>query len=402
MKKPHYAWAVCFGSALLLFCSSGLGINAFTIYQPYILNLNGFTNTQSSLILTFRSLSGFAATLLARLFYRRLSLRAGMGLTGVLLVLGFLLFGVAGNRYFLYCIAASLLGISYGLGAMIPSAILISRWFREKRNTALGICSAATGVSLFGIPSLISASVEKRGLSATFLLEAGVIAALVLLSFLLIRSSPADIGLTPYGEQSSEVTHMPERERLLGVKDWLLLAPMLLLTGGAMNIAYSHLTVLITGEGYAPETAAVAMLVSGVSLMLGKIVYGRMGDKIGNYKSNFLFGALMTGGLLLFRGIRTGTWFLMLTMVIFTFGVSGLSIGISGWPADLAPGSGYERTVQLFQAVYAAGTLLFSSLPGMIADRAGGSYVPAYMLFALFAAVIFTLIQLAYRRAQRD
>lgn len=401
MKKPHYAWAVCLGSALLLFCTSGLSINAFTIYQPYILTLNGFSNTQSSLILTFRSLFSFAATLLARLYYRRLPLRTGMGIAGVFLVLGYVLFGVAGSRFPVYCLAASLLGLSYGFGAMIPVAILLRHWFRGKYNTALGICSAATGVSLFGIPNLISRSVVKNGLSATFLLEAAAVAVLVLVSFLLIRSSPAEKGVAPYGEAEKSAAPVYTRERLLTGKDWALLAPMLLLTGAAMNTSYSHLTVLITGEGYSPDIAATGMLVSGVTLMTGKIVYGRLGDRIGNYKSNFLFGALMTGGLLLFRGMRSGVWALMLALVLYTFGIAGLSVGLSAWPADLAPGAGYEKAVQRFQLGYAAGTLLFTSLPGMMADRAGGSYLPAFALFAFFAAAVFTLIQLAYRRTQR-
>ncbi len=57
-KHPiHYAWRVCLGCALLLFCTSGLCINAFTVYQPYILTRNGFTNAQSSLIITVRGLT---------------------------------------------------------------------------------------------------------------------------------------------------------------------------------------------------------------------------------------------------------------------------------------------------------------------------------------------------------
>lgn len=46
-NKPHYGWFVCLGCALLLFSTSGLTVNAFTVYQPYILRYNGLTNSQS-------------------------------------------------------------------------------------------------------------------------------------------------------------------------------------------------------------------------------------------------------------------------------------------------------------------------------------------------------------------
>lgn len=48
MKRPHYAWMVCLGSALVLFSTIGLGVNVFTIYQPEIILANGFSNAQGS------------------------------------------------------------------------------------------------------------------------------------------------------------------------------------------------------------------------------------------------------------------------------------------------------------------------------------------------------------------
>ena len=84
MKRIHYAWWVCAGCALLIFCTAGLAVNAFTIYQPFILRGNGFTNAQSSLLITVRSLAAFFASILAEQVYRRLSPRTGMALGGIL------------------------------------------------------------------------------------------------------------------------------------------------------------------------------------------------------------------------------------------------------------------------------------------------------------------------------
>ena len=46
----------------------------------------------------------------------------------------------------------------------------------------------------------------------------------------------------------------------------------------------------------------------------------------------------------------------------------------------------------------AAGSMLFSPLPGILADLSKGSYVPAYLLFALFSLVQLLLIQGVYIR----
>ena len=55
MKRLHRAWAVCLGCTMMMLVCSGLGVNAFSVSQPYILAQNGFTNTQTSMIVTVRS-----------------------------------------------------------------------------------------------------------------------------------------------------------------------------------------------------------------------------------------------------------------------------------------------------------------------------------------------------------
>ena len=49
-NPPHRAWLVCLGGALAMFAVMGLGVNVFSIYQPEIIRLNGFTDAQGSWI----------------------------------------------------------------------------------------------------------------------------------------------------------------------------------------------------------------------------------------------------------------------------------------------------------------------------------------------------------------
>lgn len=399
-NKPHYAWLVCFGCALLLFCTSGLAVNAFSIYQPYILERNHFTNAQSSLIITFRNLASLCSMLLAGRFYRRVSLRTGMLLAGLSTALSFFLFALAGS-FPMYCIAGAVIGIGYGLGTMIPVAIVLEHWFYEKRNTAIGLCSAVTGLSTLGIPSLLSRSVERNGLRWTFFCEAAVVFILILLSFLLIRSNPEDRHSTPYGYRQIETSQQHSHPVGLRRRDWFFLLPAILLTGAVMNVAYSHLAVLMSGEGIDSATIAIAISVSGIALMLGKILYGRLGDVIGNFRSNFCFIPFLLVGLLLCCFVGRSLLFLYAAMLFYSIGISFLAIGLASWAGDLSAEGQHDRTVQVFQTAYSAGSLLFSFLPGILADYSGGSYVPAYLLFLLFAVVVCLTIQWMYIRVQK-
>ncbi|MBR2716154.1 MAG: MFS transporter [Oscillospiraceae bacterium] len=398
-KNTDYAWFVCAGCALLLFCTSGLCINAFTIYQPYILTQNAFTNAQTSLIVTVRSLTSFAAMLLCGLYYRRLSLRAGMGLAGALVAGAFFLFGAA-RSFFVYCLAGAAAGLGYGFGTMIPVSIVMERWFIEKRTLAVGLCSAVTGLSTLGIPSVLTGMIERRGLSVTFYAEGFVMALLVLLSFLLVRSRPADIGREPYGswERIDQETFRLN-DRALRKKDWLLLVPALLCMGAVTSVGYGHLTMLAKGEGFSPDVIAAAVTVSGISLTAGKFVYGWLTEKLSAYVTNWICGGLTILGLVLCCSTAGKPWLLYLAMAVYGMGLPLVTVGQTVWAGDLAGPDQYDRTIQRFQTLYAAGGLLFSSLPGILADHADGSYVPAYMLFTFLAIFLVLSIQWLYRKA---
>ena len=86
LRRPlHRAWLLCLGGALALFAVMGLGVNVFSVFQPEILRLNGFTDAQGSWITTVRSLFILAALLCVNQLCARFGFRLIMT-SGVLLV----------------------------------------------------------------------------------------------------------------------------------------------------------------------------------------------------------------------------------------------------------------------------------------------------------------------------
>ena len=402
MKKIHRAWLVCAGCALLYFCTSGLAVNAFMVYQPYILVQNGLSNTQSSSLITVRNLCSFLTMFLSGVYYDKLSLRSGMLLAGLMTAGGFLCFGLAGS-YPAYCAAAALVGFSYGLGTTIPVAMVLGRWFHRKFKLALSICSSVTGLSTLGLPTLITWLIENRSLRFAFTAEAGLIAALVLLSFLLVRSSPASVGLEPYGwgtEAEAEEQRHPQ-PHMLTRRRWIPVILMLLFLGAMTNVGYSHLTVRITTEGFDSYTAATAVTLSGIFLMLSKFLYGELTERYGCYRVNWLFGAVLLLGLGLCAMPLPGKGRMFLAVSAYSIGVAMTSLGLAAWAGDWSSHAEYEKTVRRFQIGYAAGSLLFGTMPGLLADRFGGSYRPAYLLMTVFAAAVMAVTQWLYALRER-
>lgn len=397
--KIHYAWVICIGCAVLIFCTSGLAINAFTIYQPYIRDANGFSNTQTSLIVTFRSLFGFISMLFVRKFYSVFSLRAGMTLSGMVLTASYLLFAFS-KKIIWYCIASGISGIAYGFGTMVPVALLLERWFIKNRNTAIGICSASTGLATLGIPSLISNCIDSYGLKYTFLVEALVITLLIIVAFLLIRNSPEEMNTKPFGlvNEKIKVTGIIKG---LTKNDWGFAIPAILLIGGMTSAAFSHLTVLSIGEGFSSANAAVAVMVAGVLMTIGKFVYGRIGDRLTNYVGNYIFGGILLLGLILICICTGSITILYLGMGLYGFGLAVTTVGLTAWAGDWTSKDNYDITIQRFQLLYAIGSFIFAPFPGIVADFFNGNYIPAYVFFAVSTIFILIVVQRMYLKYKR-
>lgn len=399
MKRPHYAWLVCLGGALVLFSTVGLGVNVFAVYQPEIIRLNGFTNAQGSWITTIRSLLIFLSLFTVNQLCARLGLRRTMTLGALLIALSCLCFALA-DSFFLYGCAAALSGLGYCYGGMVPLSMVIGAWFRDRRNLALGLASAGSGVSTIFAPAMVTWLIAHQGMRAAFLWEAALVLVTALLAWALIRNSPGEMGLEPYHRGGGQTPVPPPRPAPEGMSRILTAALLVtaLLVGAPGGPGFSHLTVLYTHEGYDSGFVAALMSYAGFVIFAGKIICGQVYDRLGSVRGNcYAFGAML-GGLALccLAPVKSDLLpFLAVTLVCLGLPISSASP--TAWAVDLYGDAGYAKALRANTAAYTAGVLLFGPVPGTLADLFD-SYVPAYALFALLLAAALILIQRVYRR----
>ena len=396
MHKPHYAWFVCLGAALSLCVVMGLGVNIFTIYQPEIIALNGFTNAQGSWITTTRSLFILGTLLVVNQLCTRLGLRLVMTLGMLLVGLSCFSFGMS-TTFPMYCFSAALTGVGYCMGGMVPLSLIISNWFDSRRGLALGLASAGSGVSTVFAPAIITRLIQNFSLKTAFFCEGAFILFMTAMGWFLLRSAPADKGLSPY---QIEVDHAPAAPVHAGQGHGkgpiiLLLAACFLL-GGPLGPAFSHLTVLFTTEGY--DAMVVAGLISymGLAISVSKIICGQMYDRLGGRLSNtWVLGGYLAGHLLCCLAFTKSTALAYLAITVFAFGISVSAVSPAVWARDLAASADYAKTVRAITTAYTAGMLVMGPIPGILADRFG-SYIPAYLFFALCQLVLTVIIQGIY------
>ncbi len=398
VTRLHYSWLICAGGTLLLFCTVGLNTSAFSVYQPYMIAAGGLSNTQGSEVTTLRSLAALLSFLWVEGYYRRTGLRLGVTLAAAGSALAFVLFGLA-RDFTGYCLAAIVAGVAYGFGGMIPVSMLIDRWFRSHKALALGICAAGTGAATIVAPPILTTLVETVSLPFAFLAEAGFMALASVIVWIIIRNRPEDRGSSALFTGKTE-NRLDEQARGPAAGRGTLVAMLAaaVLIGVMANPGFSHLSVLFKSEGFDAMTVAWIVSVVGLSLTLGKTIYGQVADRLGAYRSGYVFfGLLVAGEALCCLTGQAGLAVAVGAMLCLGLGLPLATVGLSVWAAEVAGPGGYGTTVKRFQMAYMLGALAFGPAPGMIAD-ATGSYVPVYVLMTLMALTAAVLVQASVLR----
>lgn len=396
-------WLVCLGGAIMLFSVMGLGSNVYSVYQPYIIAQNGFTNTQASWIITTRSLF----IVLGMFTAGRLCALLGLRRTGVgamlLLALSRFLFGGAASLP-VYLAAGALTGLAYGWGGMIPLSLLIDRWFRDRNAFALGLASAGSGLATILVPAPLTWLIQSWGLAAAFWAEGSLVLLLTLAVFFLVRNDPVQLGLRPYirGGETAEDTAPAVHPAPGGMTPlyWGMFLFAIFLIGAPTGIGISNVGVLYTTEGFDPGTVAVLVSCVGLALMAGKTLYGELADRLGGWRSSLiLYGVSLLSYVLLCMARGGSRPIAFAAVLTFGLGLPVSNVSFSVWARDFLGDEGFAKGLKWSQTLYALGIVVLGPVPGWLADRTG-SYVPSYFLFLVMMTISALLILLVYRRTR--
>ena len=109
-----------------------------------------------------------------------------------------------------------------------------------------------------------------------------------------------------------------------------------------------------------------------------------------------VIGAILCGGLVLCALADTKIAVIMFAaVVLYGLGVPLSTVGLAVWSAVFGGEARVAQLVQQLQLSYAIGSLLLSTMPGMIADRTG-SYAPAYLVLLACSVVSILAVQRTY------
>lgn len=294
-------WLVCLGGAILLFSVMGLGSNLYSVYQPYIVAANGFTNTQASWIVTTRSLFIVLSMLTAGWLCARLGVRNAAAAAMLLLALSRFQFGAA-RSFPAYLAAAAVTGLAYGWGGMIPLSLLINSWFQDRSAFALGLASAGSGLATILLPAPVTWLIQTWGLREAFWVESAFVLVLTRVVYLLVRDTPAQLGLEPYRQGGGGAGRSVQRSAPAEMTPvyWAAFLIAIFLIGAPTALGVNNVGILYTTEGFDAGTVAFLVSCVGLTMIAGKMLYGALADRLGGLQSSILlYGVSLASYVLL-------------------------------------------------------------------------------------------------------
>jgi len=293
--------------------------------------------------------------------------------------------------------------LAFGMAMMggFASAKLVANWFQARRGTALGIAGVGIAVAGVVMPPVAAWLVSQFGWRGGFLFNAlGTLAVVVPVVALFVVTRPEDVGLRPDGaapqpeasDAACAEVAWNTRQILTSRNFWVIAFPFAM-SFTSLSAVLIHLVPHATDIGIPLERAALLVSLAGGVGALGKLVLGRLVDRVEPRLAVWASLGTQLAGLLIimqdpgYAGLVAGA-------VIFGFGmggvvtlqaaVTGLAFGrlsfgtamglmrpvqfliqpigvpLAGWIYDTT--GSYDQAWQLFCGVYVVAGLLIAAL----------------------------------------
>lgn len=325
----------------------------------------------------------------------RFSLRALMAGSAAAAMLAWLLLAFT-TSFVAYIVAYGLLlGPAMSLAGVVVPPTLVTRWFNRNRGLAIGIVHLPVIVTI--LPVAGNWVIEHQGLETLFFVLAGLSAALLLGSLLVIDHPPHETAreavavpadIAPSG---GELT-LPQ---LLKNSAFWRLALAISAMNTSVTLLGVHLVNMAESWSFTRDKGALLASVMAMCGMAGSILFGMLADRIGGART---VAIIVFDGAVLWLLLTLGLPFPALLVVIGLMGMHG-SAGIpaaSRAYAEALGAASFSRAYGLSATVTMPITILCIIGAGTAA-RVTGGYTVTLMVMAAYCAAGLVLALLGLR-----
>src|SRR6266850_2722435 len=300
MRKLHPAWIVAGVTFAVLMIAAGIRATPGVLIVPLEKEFGWSRATISAAISVNLLLYGLAGPFCAALA-QRFGIRRTMAGAMMILAATLALATRMSAPWQFVILWGVLVGSGTGMVANVLGAVVVSRWFAQRRGVVLGALTAATATGQLIFLPMLARLAEGAGWRSAIFLMAGAAILLVPLAIGFVRESPHAAGVLPYGAAPGDVAEVPRTgnpalvavrtlRRAAGHRDFWLLAGTFFVCGASTNgLVGTHLIPACVDHGI-PEVRAAGMLaMMGVFDLFGTTASGWLSDRFDSRKLLFTY-----------------------------------------------------------------------------------------------------------------
>ncbi|MDD5701397.1 MAG: MFS transporter [Dehalococcoidales bacterium] len=320
----------------------------------------------------------------------KLGTRVVLTFAGLITGAGFILMSQIHTMWQMYLVYGIALGIGMG-GLMVPSISMLAKSFVAQRSMVTGIVLATGGIGQLIAPLLAHQLISSYDWRMSFIIFGLILFVLIIIPGQFLKPRFARNEGTspnrPVPRQNlirKDGTSHSFSEALRTSTFWL----MIIIFG---SFAYCFLSLMVhlvpysIHIGISAGTAAIILACFGGVVIIGRLVLGAMGDRIGNKKTTVAGFILLSISMLLL--LFTGeVWTLFLFAVIGGIGMGGINTSQSPLSAEYF---GVKAHGSIF-GVMAGITVILGAIgpfvTGFLFDSTGSYQIP----FIVCAVISFT------------
>jgi len=411
-----YGWVI----VAVGFVTMAIGVSArtaFSLLFPPILDEFGWERGVTAGVFSFGFfVSAMLSPLVGRLMDRR-GPRVVIEMGVVVMAAGLMLAPFARLPWHLYATLGALVGGGGNCLGYTGQSLFLPNWFVRRRGLAASITFSGVGVgSIILLPWLQSLIARAGWRAACWTLALLVLGVLVPLN-LLLKRSPADLGLQPDGDATSPRAAASERLKVVdpvwAAVDWTLTRALRTARFWWIAIGYFfglfawyavqvHQTKYLVEIGFSPTHAAWALGFVSLVAVPGQIALGHLSDRIGRewvWTIGSLGFVLCLLALLALRRAPTEPllWFMVATQGMLGYSLTSV---IGAIPAEIFAGRHYGTVFGTLMLAAIVGGAAGPWATGALYDVTG-SYAPAFSIAVAGSALSAVAIWLAAPRKVR-
>ena len=386
-SEPRLAWLMVAIAAVILGTGFGSTLSVTVFLQPLEAEF-GWVRAQTSFAYLAANLMAGTCGIFTGVLVDRISPRPVVTAGAILFGVSFLLLANLRTLTELYLYYGLFLG-GLSLGAFLtPLLTLVGFWFQHNRGLAISLTMTGQGAGAATVPYLSRYMIEHFGWRSAYYLLAALAWGLLVPLSLLLRDPP---GLAA-ARAASRASPVPGAAQPL-VSPRLLVSLLSVAILGCcicMAMPLVHVVPLAIGLGIPGQAAAGILSVLMISAVVGRVLLGRLSDRIGGLPVLLLSSGLQTVSIFWFTQV-TGLALLYAFAVVFGFGYGGVLPCYPVVTRELVPAHLAGRSVGtvMFSAYIAMG--LGGYLGGVLFDLSG-DYRLAFGVGALAGAGNMALI----------